>query len=104
MCYRRMPSMAAYERCEQYPGTTFDRTRSAHIALLDQTVFPMSNSLEQRLTELEVRIAVLDQTVQTLDATVAAQDRALGELKREFARLREELGSVQVSLRDDVRD
>ena len=64
----------------------------------------MSGTLEQRLTELEVRIAFLDQTVQALDTTVAAQDRLLDDLKREFARKREELGNVQTSLRDDVRD
>src|SRR5262249_27581614 len=64
----------------------------------------MSESLEQRLTELEVRIAFIENAVQALDAAVAAQDRALVQFRRESELLRGELMQVRTALAHDARE
>lgn len=64
----------------------------------------MSNSLEQRLTELEVRIAFIDNTMHALDTAVAAQDRFIVQFQREFESLRGELAQVRVALSPEMGD
>ena len=57
----------------------------------------MSDTLEQRLTELEVRVAFLDDTVNTLVATETEQAKRILLLEQLLRELRHELVALRTS-------
>lgn len=57
----------------------------------------MSDTLEQRLTELEVRVAFLDDTVNTLVATETEQAKRILLLEQLLRELRHELVALRSS-------
>ena len=57
----------------------------------------MSDTLEQRLTELEVRVAFLDDTVNTLVATETEQAKRILMLEQLLRNLRHELVALRTS-------
>lgn len=64
----------------------------------------VTNSLEDRLTELETRLAFVDDTVSSLNDTVTAHDRHLRELLLAMDRLRGDLMAARSALVHDVHD
>lgn len=64
----------------------------------------MSDSLNDRVTELEVRIAFQDDLLAALDATVAGLVRERDALTAQVEHLRATLEALRIALGHDVRD
>lgn len=64
----------------------------------------MSNTSDDRLTELEVRLAFLDDALAGLNAAEAERSRRMLVIERTLSALRVELSGIRTGLAEDVHD